>query len=397
MGNCGMEINASDKSSGDALFVARQPIVDRSGATVAYELLFRSGPTNVAVIPDDFLCTAAVVERAMNSIGLDRLIGDKDAYLNCSDDFLVSKLIDVLPPERFVLELLETSQLSALLAERCKSLRRSGFRIALDDVFAISPAVDAFLPSVDIVKIDWLLTPEDRRAELIAHLKKAGKQVIAEKIEFRDQYDIAMSLGCDFIQGFYFSKPQLITGKKILPSAGLVLHIVQLLLNDAPLQKIVDALSQAPLVAIQLLRLANSGAMPNVRVKQFASLGQAFSMVGSAKLLQWCSVLLYANPNGLPVADDPLVHLAEQRARFMAFEAKRLRADDQWLDQAAYLTGMLSLLHVAYGIDIQSFVDDLPLEACIKTAIAQRSGELGEMIDRAEQWERAGAVAPKAR
>jgi len=397
MGNCGMEINASDKSSGDALFVARQPIVDRSGATVAYELLFRSGPTNVAVIPDDFLCTAAVVERAMNSIGLDRLIGDKDAYLNCSDDFLVSKLIDVLPPERFVLELLETSQLSALLAERCKSLRRSGFRIALDDVFAISPAVDAFLPSVDIVKIDWLLTPEDRRAELIAHLKKAGKQVIAEKIEFRDQYDLAMSLGCDFIQGFYFSKPQLITGKKILPSAGLVLHIVQLLLNDAPLQKIVDALSQAPLVAIQLLRLANSGAMPNVRVKQFASLGQAFSMVGSAKLLQWCSVLLYANPNGLPVADDPLVHLAEQRARFMAFEAKRLRADDQWLDQAAYLTGMLSLLHVAYGIDIQSFVDDLPLEACIKTAIAQRSGELGEMIDRAEQWERAGAVAPKAR
>jgi len=394
MSGMGMEIDASGKASGDALFVARQPIVNRNGATVAYELLFRGGATPTAVIVDDFVCTAAVVERAMNSIGLDRLIGNKDAYLNCSDDFLVSKLIDVLPPKRFVLELLETSQLSPMLAERCRSLRRSGFRIALDDVCVLTPAVEAFLPFVDIVKVDWPFIPEDKRAGLVVQLKQAGKQVIAEKIEFRHEYDVAIEIGCDLVQGFYFSKPQLIVGKKILPSMGLVLHIVQLLLNDAPLQKIVDALSQAPIVATQLLRLANSGAMPNGGSKQFASLQQAFSMVGSARLLQWCSVLLYANPNGLPVTDDPLVHLAEQRARYMALEAKRLRAGDQWLDQAAYLTGMLSLLHVAHGIDIQSFVDDLPLEASIKAAIAQRDGELGQLIDSAERWERAGENAP---
>jgi c-di-GMP-related signal transduction protein len=55
---------------------------------------------------------------------------------------------------------------------------------------------------------------------------------------------------------------------------------------------------------------------------------------------------------------------------------------------------MLSLLHVAHGIDIQSFVDDLPLEASIKAAIAQRDGELGQLINSAERWERAGENAP---
>ena len=44
------------------------------------------------------------------------------------------------------------------------------------------------------------------------------------------------------------------------------------------------------------------------------------------------------------------------------------------------------------------FVDivkvDLPLEASIKAAIAQRDGELGQLIDSAERWERAGENAP---
>jgi len=60
------------------------------------------------------------------------------------------------------------------------------------------------------------------------------------------------------------------------------------------------------------------------------------------------------------------------------------------LTQAAYFTGMLSLLHVPHGVDISTFVKQLPLEDSIKSAISHRAGNLGELINMAEQWERAG-------
>ena len=89
-------------------FVARQAIVNRKGQIAAYELLFRDGPVSSATIRDDFRCTAEVVERALGVIGLDVLLGGLDGYLNCSPDFLNSRILDLLPPERFVLEELET-------------------------------------------------------------------------------------------------------------------------------------------------------------------------------------------------------------------------------------------------------------------------------------------------
>jgi EAL and modified HD-GYP domain-containing signal transduction protein len=263
----------------------------------------------------------------------------------------------------------------------------------LDDVDFYTAEIEGFLPNVDIVKIDWSLIPANARGKVVSRFKEAGKQVLAEKVEHREDFDEALRTGCDLIQGFYFSKPEVLAGREILPSVGFVLRIIQQLLDDAPLNDIVQSLNQAPIVATQLLRLANSGAMPNGRGLQFASLHQALAMVGSAKLLQWCSLVLYANPNGLPSFDDPLLHLAEQRARFMEQTAKQRYLNDAWLNQAAYLTGMLSLLHVPHGVDVLTFLKDLPLDYAIKSAISYRVGYLGELISLAEHWERAGQGA----
>ena len=42
-------------------WLGRQPILDRSSSTVAYELLFRSGEANSATIPDNRTATARVI------------------------------------------------------------------------------------------------------------------------------------------------------------------------------------------------------------------------------------------------------------------------------------------------------------------------------------------------
>lgn len=60
-------------------FIARQPIVDRAGRMVAYELLFRNGHAAAAEITDGFGCTAHVVERTVGALGLDTVLGGSTA------------------------------------------------------------------------------------------------------------------------------------------------------------------------------------------------------------------------------------------------------------------------------------------------------------------------------
>jgi len=52
------------------IYVARQPIVNRDGDLVAYELLFRTTDENASQIDDDLYATSTVIVNAFAEIGL---------------------------------------------------------------------------------------------------------------------------------------------------------------------------------------------------------------------------------------------------------------------------------------------------------------------------------------
>lgn len=379
------------------VFVARQPVMDRAGRVVAYELLFRDGPTGGARIGDELRCTTAVIERAVGSIGLERLAGSKACFLNCPRDFLFSDYPYVLPASRFVLEILESVELTSDLSRRCSELRGAGFQIALDDVRGMTDEVRWFLPSVDIVKIDWPFVERAELPELVSQFKRAGKVVLAEKIETAEDAEHARQLGCDLLQGYYFAKPQILSGKRAMPPVKAILHVFDLVGADAPLGSIARALKETPMLVAQLLRLANSSEQPNGKTERISSLKQALSIAGSRRLLHWCGLLLYVGRDGLPVEDDPLVLLAQRRAHFMEEAIDAMPDGSRSLASAGYLTGMLSLLHVAYHMELRSFVDELPVSDSIRLAILNGGGVLGELLSVATLLERGDVDAATGR
>lgn len=380
-----------------AVFVARQPVMDRSGRVVAYELLFRDGPTASVRIEDELRSTTAVVEHAVGAIGLERLVGNKAAFLNCPHDFLFSDYPDVLPASRFVLEILESVELTPALSRRCNELRGAGFQLALDDVTSMTDDIRRFLPSVDIVKIDWPFVQRDALPELIGQFKRAGKVVLAEKVERAEDAELALQLGCDLLQGYYFAKPQLVSGKRSMPPVKAILHVFELVGNDAPLGSIARALKGAPMLITQLLRLANSSKQPNGKSERISSLKQALSIAGSRRLMHWCGLLLYANAAGLPVEEDPLALLAQRRARFMEKAIDTLVEVPGSLAATAYLTGVLSLLHVACRMELPVFVNELPVSDVIRNALLNGGGVLGELLSIAVLLEEGDAQAAIAR
>ncbi len=367
------------------VFVARQPILDRRGLVVAQELLFRDSKSGGARVLDGFACTAAVVERVFGSVGIEPMLGKTDGYLNCTSEFLSSDLVNLLPASRFVLEVLEDVQLDASLAKQCDRLRAAGFRIALDDVRDVSPEIRAFLPHVDIVKLDWPFIPADHVGNVVKDIKRAGRLVLAEKVEVREDHAVAMAANCDLFQGFYFAKPQVVAAKKPVSSHGAVFRVLELLMDDASDAAIENALKRAPALVVQLLRLANNIDRHQVRDTQITSIRQALASVGCRQLMRWCCLLIYGESSSPDT--DPLMRLVEQRAEFLEHAARKLRPHDDGFCQSAYLAGMLSLVHVPHGVDVTTFVSDLPVGEAIQAAIIQHEGAIGGLLSIAEDLE----------
>lgn len=99
-------------------------------------------------------------------------------------------------------------------AETLNGLIALGFHIALDDMGAgYSSLSDLCTYRFDYVKIDRsiLLDAEEERgrallAGLVQLAHSMGIRVLCKGVETKKQLDIALAAGCDFIQGFYFSR-----------------------------------------------------------------------------------------------------------------------------------------------------------------------------------------------
>jgi diguanylate cyclase len=69
--------------------------------------------------------------------------------------------------------------------------------------------------SIDVVKIDKFFTDRLTNEKyynitkaLVALIKKYDLKIIAEGVETKEQFELLKRIGCDYFQGYYFSKPQ---------------------------------------------------------------------------------------------------------------------------------------------------------------------------------------------
>lgn len=376
---------------GQSVYVGRQPILDGDGALVAYELLFRDSPDNRARIHDDVQATAHVVARTVGEIGVPAVLGPYPGYVNMSRELLFDDIVHIMQPQRFVLELLENITFDDVLFKRCAQLRKAGFRFALDDVVRLDEQLLEALPSVDIVKVDFLAADRAHLPELAAAVKLQGKQLVAEKVETHEDFSQARKLGFDLFQGYFFARPQVLSARRASPARGALLRLMTVLAGEPGMRELETELKRNPDIVVQLMRLANSSAQ--TRGRRVSSLREAIAAVGTRQLMRWAQLLLYADGSGLPWRSDPLLQLVGTRARFLELAAGVLCPGDEALADAAYMTGIFSLVHVVLDMQPAEILDKLHLAAEIRTAILSGVGPLGTLLGVARASERGDAPA----
>ena len=145
------------------VFVARQPILDVDQQVYAYELLFRDGLNDVCCEgADPTSATKQVVYNMFMTLGVDRLLSGRPAFVNVTTEDLLSGWVHTLSSDSAVIELLETIEVTDAVVEACCRLKDEGFRIGLDD-FVYRKQWDPLIELADIVKVSFRDTPSQER------------------------------------------------------------------------------------------------------------------------------------------------------------------------------------------------------------------------------------------
>ena len=363
-------------NTGD-FFLARQPILGRNQHLVAFELLFRTDDVSDANVTDGAAATAAVISHA-SQLGLDKVIGDRIAFVNIDEVVLMSDFVRFLPYDKVILEILETVRATPDVVNRVKELKDAGFRFALDDVISDSADVRALRDLVDVIKIDVKGVEQDRLANLTRRLNGPGQKLLAEKVETVEEFQHCLDLGFDYFQGYYFARPVILTGKKINPSELVVLRLLELLRSDAEDAEIERSVKRDPVLAMNLLRLVNTPVSgPHRHVD---SLGEALTVMGRERLQRWLEILMYAKPGAHIDMDSPLLQMATTRGRLMELMMRSLRPSDDAAAASAFTTGIMSLMDALFSRSMEDILETVAVPGEVRVALLERTGQLGDLL-----------------
>jgi EAL and modified HD-GYP domain-containing signal transduction protein len=307
-------------------------------------------------------------------------------FVNVDADVIMSDIFPFLPREKVVLEIINTTKATPQLLARIQELVGHGFSFALDDVTGENADVLELLPLVDYVKMDMRNTPLSTLMKLAPRFRQDKKKLVAEKVETREEFKNCLDLGFDYFQGYYFSKPVIMSGKKLSPSQLAVMELMTLVTSDADNQEIERAIKRDVSLALNLLRLVNT---PAVGARQrIDSLSQAVTILGRRQLQRWLQIMLYAEPSKRGHSMTPLLMLATTRGRLMELLAGKLRPSQRESADIAFTVGIMSLMDTLFGITMPEILEQVPVGDEVRQALLLRDGFFGDLLKLVECIER---------
>lgn len=360
------------------LLIGRQPIFDRHRNVVGYELLYRDSQVNRASFVDGHHATSTVLSRAFVEIGIDRLIGDKLAFVNLPDSMIRGDLELPALSQQVVLEVLEDVKITDDIIAALTELHERGFQLAMDDIVSIDD-IQSVLHLVQIIKFDLVNVDRQQLPQQVASLRTLPIKILAEKVETEEEFQWCLSLGFDWFQGYFFCKPTIVSEKRIGSSA---LAIIQLLTKLSSADSSIDELEylakQDATLSYKILRIINSAAFglkTNV-----TSLKQAINILGMRKLRSLLTFMLADHADDKPAE---LLHLAFLRGEM----GERLLTLAGESAGGGFTVGLFSTLEALLGIPMPQILEQVPLAEEIKQALLTRSGRLGQLLCCIEAFE----------
>ncbi len=361
------------------IYIGRQPIYNKDLELVGYELLFRNDNTNRAQIKDFNAATSDVIVNSCLEIGLDKVVGNRQAYINITQDFLLRQDEMMLPKNNVVLEILENIECNDATLHSLKKLKSKGYTVALDD-FVLDDCNQKFLDHTDIVKIDIKQYDKQALSDTVDKLSAYPVTLLAEKIEDKEEFEYCTQLGFEQFQGYFLSKPQIIQGKKVPNNKLALLRLLASLQNTkVTVDEQENIISNDVTLSYGLLRYINSPAFNLTR--EIGSVRQAVMLLGLQNIRKWATVLSLGQLNDCPT---PLLLTSMIRAHMCEALAEEINYQQT---DACFTAGLFSLLDAIMGTTMEEIMTHLPLSEKVSAALLSHNGDIGNILDISLAWE----------
>jgi EAL and modified HD-GYP domain-containing signal transduction protein len=368
------------------VFVARQPIFDRQRNVYAYELLFRSGWDNFFNPHHADLShasTKVIADSVLSFGGVESITGNKKAFINVTRDVLLKEHVNLLPKEFTVVELLEEIVPDPEVLAACQKLKSAGYLLALDD-FVYAENLKPLILISNIIKVDFLQTVGPERQSLLQRFAPLGIKFLAEKVETQEEYQSAFSMGYDYFQGYFFSKPLILQGKDI---PGFKLNYLRILQEinrpELDFEQIEGIIKRDVALSYKLLRYINSPFFGWRR--EISSIKHALALLGDRNFKKWASLMALSSMG----QDKPAELVINAMVRAKLCEAIAPKVDLKHREQDLFLLGMFSLLDALVDRPLTEILAEIPIAEDVKrTLLGERGGPFADVYQTVIAYEK---------
>ena len=196
-------------------------------------------------------------------------------------------------------------------------------------------------------------------------LFRSKARLLAEKVESLDMFNVCKRLGFEYFQGYFFSKPEIIPGRKLSATQSTKIKLLkELNETETELSRLVDIIQTDLSISYRLLKYINSARF-SLRGK-IESIQRAVNMLGRQNLRQWLQVVILSDINSTDKGQE-LVRMSVLRGRFLQLLAGA--APTPFSMDSMFVMGFFSVLDAILDQQMEQVLDEISLDPDIKTSL----------------------------
>ena len=366
------------------IFVARQPVFTSDKKLFGYELLFRLSLDNVFPDIDGSVATSGVLSNTFFSFGISDILSGKPGLINFTRDLLIKQTPLLFPKEHVIVEVLEDIEPEPEIIEALKAFKSHGFRIALDD-FIYDQKFNEMIQLCDIIKFDIMATPLDTLSPVLDALKDERDHItlLCERVETHQEFEQAKAMGFDLFQGYFFSKPEIISNKSLATNQITNLKLLNEVSKQEPALDVIENMIKNDVaISFKLLTFINSAYFN--RLSAVDTIKEAITFLGLQELKKFIYVVVVSGIN--PGKPNELIRFSLIKARMCEQCAHVLRT--RFTPEELFTVGLFSTVDAILDMPMKEILEKIALSEKIKDALLGKNrifNQLDDLITNFEQ------------
>jgi c-di-GMP-related signal transduction protein len=317
------------------------------------------------------------------SFELNEILAGKPGLINFTRKLILQKIPLFFPKEHIIIEVLENIEPEPEVIKSLKEIKNKGFRIALDD-FVYDPKFEPMIPYCSIIKFDIIATPLETLGPVLKTIKlNHDISLLAEKVETYQEFEKAREMGFHLFQGYFFSKPEIISKKDMSSAQITKLKLVNEIGRPLLDLDIIEGLIKKDIsVSFKLLKFINSAYFK--RLTPINTIKNAMTFLGTDELKKFIHVVVVSDLS--ENKPNELIRSSVIQARMCELCGSMLKT--HFTTDELFSIGLFSYLDAILDKPMEEILFNISFSDKIKTALLGKDKQYNQINTLVTSFER---------